>query len=143
MGQVLYLMQQKKPLEKILAAVALATLAVGLMAGCSSQQTTTERDHSNREQFLNNAKARLDKLDQEVKDLKDKSVQSGNQASEEMEGQIANLEDQLSNVRDQLDHAQNDVADATQDAWDKTKSSVNSAVDKVEDTYKDVADRVS
>ena len=84
-----------------------------------------------REDYMNEAQAKLDELDRNVKNLKTKARTVTGKAKLELERQIDEMERKLTEVR----HKLKELGSASGEAWKELKAGMDSALDELSKAY--------
>ncbi|MFB3920785.1 MAG: hypothetical protein ACE145_03640 [Terriglobia bacterium] len=80
-------------------------------------------------------RAKLDELDREIKDLKDKTAKQGAKASQELRRQLDDLDRKRTVAHRKLKQLQR----SSQGAWEETKKGFDAVMTDLEETYRRAA----
>jgi len=96
---------------------------------------STQADSRDRKEIEAKLQAKLDDLDREIKDLKDKVAKQGKKASQEISQQLDDLDQKREVARKKLKQLQR----SSQGAWKETKKGFDAVMNDLEETYKRAA----
>ena len=108
---------------------------------CQAQSAAPVRNESkqadsrDRKEVEEKLQAKLDDLDREIKDLKDKATEQGKKASKEINQQLDELDKKRVVARRRLKQLEH----SSQGAWEETKKGFDAVMNDLEETYKRAA----
>jgi septal ring factor EnvC (AmiA/AmiB activator) len=114
----------------LLAAVFMSFGLLALGVACSEEDEPSAKD---RVEFQQDVEKRIDELDSEISDLKQRVEAQGEDTRNDLEARLDDLEDERKELEGQVDRLRN----ASDEEWQEIKGDIGSALDDLEERIKD------
>jgi chromosome segregation ATPase len=100
-----------------------------------ARNESAQADSRDRKEVEAKLQAKLDDLDREIKDLKDKTAKQGKKAGQEIQRQLDDLDRKRTVARRKLKQLER----SSQGAWEETKKGFDAVMKDLEETYRRAA----